>query len=77
MTPAEQNRYHDDHAWSDDGISQKPKQQELLGVIQRLTDYNAWRRNDDPILKQPEPKQLGLDIDYAIEFMQNSLDDGK
>lgn len=58
-----------------DGISQKPAMQEHLAVIARLKYYNVWRRGGDG--EKPAPKQLGTDLDYAIKFLENSVDDLK
>lgn len=34
-------------------------------VIDTLTRYNEWRRGAD--IKQPDPKEIGEAIDYAIK----------
>lgn len=37
-------------------------------LIKRLAYANAWRRGADT--KMPDPKQLGIDIDEAIEIIK-------
>lgn len=38
-----------------------------MNLIDRLKRYNTWRRGEDESLEQPNPTQLGKDIDEAIE----------
>lgn len=39
---------------------------EVSLIVSRLEEYNAWRRgNDEP---QPDPKQLGKDIDNICKI---------
>lgn len=37
-------------------------------IYKRLEDYNKWRRGDKN-LEQPNPTQLGRDIEYALQCM--------
>jgi len=41
--------------------------------IEYLTDYNKWRRGE--AITSPNPKELGLNLDYAIETLKMVLDD--
>jgi len=43
-------------------------QQELKNLIHRLQYYNEWRRGADT--EMPQPKQIGLDIDAAVEVLR-------
>lgn len=38
-------------------------------LIERLEYYNKWRRGADT--EQPDPKQLGRDIDMAIKLLKS------
>jgi len=38
-------------------------------AIQVLRDYNLWRRADED-MEQPDPREIGLAIDDAIEAME-------
>jgi hypothetical protein len=40
---------------------------ELDDVVARLKSANYWRRHGGG--DQPDPKQLGLDIDYAVRML--------
>ena len=48
--------------------------QPLIDLIARLTQYNEWRRGAE--IEQPDPKQLGQDIEDAIALIQGVLKDG-
>ena len=41
-------------------------------AIEILTQYNLWRRDDNipNSQKMPDPKQIGLAIDKAVEVMK-------
>ena len=36
--------------------------------VMRLRRFNEWRRGAD--IEQPDPKTIGLDIDYAIDIIE-------
>ena len=42
---------------------------DLKDLIERLKAYNEWRRGGTEI-ESPRPKQLGEDIDKAIELLE-------
>lgn len=46
--------------------------EDLQELIERMKLYNDWRRGSDDI-EQPEPKQLGLDIDVTIKVLEDRL----
>ena len=50
------------------------KKTEIDALIQRLREYNEWRRGGDGT--HPDPTQLGIDIDAAIELLE-SMGPGK
>jgi hypothetical protein len=45
--------------------------EELKNLIHRLQYYNEWRRGADT--EMPEPKQIGRDIDVAVEVLETHL----
>jgi hypothetical protein len=44
-------------------------QQDLKNLIDRLEYYNEWRRGADT--EMPQPKQIGRDIDAAVEVLRD------
>jgi hypothetical protein len=40
----------------------------ISGLIERLKDYNDWRRGG--LGEMPSPKQIGKDIDSAIALLK-------
>lgn len=38
--------------------------------IEYLTQYNLWRRDNTGEIKMPNPTELGLHIEYAIETLK-------
>jgi len=40
----------------------------MIALIQRLRQYNQWRRGAD--IEQPNHTQLGIDIDDAIKILE-------
>jgi len=44
------------------------KSKEIEALVYRLKYYNRWRRGSDE--KQPDPTQLGKDIDHAINLIE-------
>jgi len=43
--------------------------------IDFLRNYNNWRRGVDESLDMPNPKEIGLHLDYAIERLQSLYND--
>ena len=43
---------------------------ELTALADRLEAYNAWRRKPDTDGYDPEPFQIGLDIEAAIQVIR-------
>ena len=46
----------------------------LNGALIRLKRFNEWRRGNNPQTFDElniSPKQIGIDIDFAIEIMEN------
>jgi len=41
---------------------------ELQNLIDRLDYYNRWRRGEED-LEQPDPKQLGRDIETVLAIL--------
>ncbi len=41
-------------------------------VAAKLRQFNEWRRDDDYILPQPDPREIGLAIDAAIEMIESA-----
>ena len=39
-----------------------------------LRQFNEWRRDDDYILPQPAPREVGKAIDTAIEMIERMRD---
>jgi hypothetical protein len=37
-----------------------------------LRQFSEWRRDDDYILPQPDPREIGLAIDAAIEMIESA-----
>ena len=37
-----------------------------------LRQFNEWRRDDDYILPQPDPREIGLAIDAAVEMIESA-----
>ena len=48
------------------------RKQELQNLIDRLDYYNRWRRGEED-LEQPDPKQLGKDLDEVIAILGGML----
>lgn len=46
--------------------------EKLEGLAYRLEQFNKWRRGDD--MPMPAPKQIGLDIEAAIEVIRGKAD---
>lgn len=44
---------------------------ELQGLVNRLKEFNAWRRGADT--EMPHPKVIGQDIDAAIKFIESHI----
>ena len=44
-------------------------------AIRTLEDYNKWRcdKNVPSIFKMPEPKELTKAVNFAIEFMKETV----
>lgn len=40
-------------------------------VVEQLEYYQRWRRGED--IPMQNPKELGMVIDYAIEFLKNNI----
>ena len=40
-----------------------------------LRQFNEWRRDDDYILPQPAPREVGKAIDAAIEMIESAEED--
>ena len=41
----------------------------LTEAVAILRQFSEWRRDDDYILPQPDPREIGLAIDAAIEMI--------
>lgn len=46
--------------------------EKLEGLAYRLERFNSWRRGAD--IEHPEPKQLGRDLEAAIEVIRSKAD---
>ena len=46
-------------------------QKDIKDLIHRLQYYNEWRRGADT--EMPPPKQIGADIDAAVEVLRKHL----
>ena len=44
--------------------------EELTALADRLESFNEWRRGKEPPGYDPEPFQIGLDIDAAIRVIR-------
>ena len=40
-------------------------------VVALLKHYNAWRRDDEGVVKMPEPRDIGEAIDAAIHLLSS------
>ena len=47
------------------------QREEIKQLITRLEQYNEWRRGADT--EMPPPKQIGADIDAAVEVLREYL----
>ena len=50
------------------------KKKDIDALVKRLRAYNEWRRGGDG--PHPDPTQLGIDIDAAIDLLE-SMGTGK
>lgn len=46
---------------------------DIKEIIKNLEHYNNWRRDNDDKYTMPEPKQIGIAIDFAISELNKLL----
>lgn len=51
------------------------KKMKIKKAIKVLKKHNKWRRGDDSI-EMTDPKTLGIALDTAIEFLEQSKENG-
>ena len=42
-------------------------------AIEVLTHANKWRRDNEGVMIMPDVRQLGIAIDYAINFIKDTI----